>query len=137
MFVSIFGAPLGGVLSDRLGNRWLVTTITTLLGMVGFLLIAGKNPVVLLLGVLVGAGASGSLQTLTTALAGDTVSHEQRGRSMGILQTSGDLGSALGPLVAYALIPWSGLAGAYLLCAGLFLLGVIILLLAKPIFTGQ
>lgn len=137
MAVSIIGAPLGGVLSDRLGNRWLVTTITTLLGMVGFFLIAGKNPVMLLLGVMVGAGASGSLQTLTSALAGDTISHKQRGRSMGIMQTSGDLGSALGPLVAYALIPLTGLSGPYLLCAGLFLLGVLVLLLVKPILTGQ
>ena len=77
-------------------------------------------------GIAFGAIAGSSLQTLTTAVAGDAVDEAFRGRAIGLLHTSGDLGSALGPLSAYALLPWIGLTGVYIICAGLFLLGFLI-----------
>jgi MFS family permease len=71
----------------------------------------------------------GSVQALVTALTGDLVGQAQRGRAVGLLHTVGDLGSAMGPPVAYALIPWIELQGVYLLCAGLFAAGLALALL--------
>jgi Na+-driven multidrug efflux pump len=44
------------------------------------------------------------------------------------VHTVGDLGSAVGPPVAYALLPGLGLSGVYLLCAALFTIGLILAL---------
>ena len=81
---------------------------------------ARSAPVAILAGIALAAAASGSIQTLVTALTGDLVGQEQRGRAIGLLYTAGDLGSAIGPPVAYALLPWLTLAGVYGLCAALF-----------------
>jgi hypothetical protein len=45
-----------------------------------------------------------------------------------VLNISGDLGNAAGPVVAYALLGWVGLSGVYLICAGLYALGSIVTL---------
>jgi MFS family permease len=79
-----------------------------------------------LAGVLTAAVARGGIQSLATSLTGDLVSEAQRGRAVGVLNTASDLGSALGPSVAYALLPWAGLRGAYWLCTGLFVAGLIL-----------
>jgi len=82
----------------------------------------------ILLGLLLGAVAGGSVQALVTALTGDLVKPAQRGRAIGALHTIGDLGSALGPLSAYVLLSWIGLSGVYLLCAGLWAVGFMLTL---------
>jgi MFS family permease len=56
-------------------------------------------------------------------LTGDMAVRTRQGRAIGLLHTAGDLGSALGPPVAYALLPSIELPGVYLLCAGLFAVG--------------
>lgn len=118
--LSMVAAPLAGALSDWLGSRWKVVAWALIIGMVSMVLVAWSTPAAILIGIALGAVASGGVQTLTTALTGDLVSQRQRGRAIGLLNTSGDLGSALGPPVAYALMPWMGLRGVYLLCAVLF-----------------
>ena len=87
-------------------------------------LVAWGAPTAILTGISLGAVAGGSAQALVTALTGDLVSQAQRGRAIGRLHTAGDLGSAIGPPAAYVLIPWIGLRGVYLLCAGLFAAGL-------------
>jgi len=44
---------------------------------------------------------------------------------MGIMATAGDMGSATGPLVAYALASFLALRWVYLLCAGLLALALL------------
>jgi hypothetical protein len=63
------------------------------------------------------AYTSGSNQGLSTSITGDTDTSSWR---LGILFTAGDLASAMGPLLAYALIPVVDIAGLYFLAAGLF-----------------
>jgi MFS family permease len=94
-------------------------------------LVAWDAPMAILTGVALGAVTVGSVQALVTALTGDVVSLAQRGRAIGLLHTAGDLGSAIGPLVAYALMPWVGLRGVYLLCAGLFAAGLALTMLFR------
>ncbi len=121
---SMAAAPLAGTLSDRLGGRWRVLVWALAMGAVSLTLVAWSTPVAILVGISLGAVSSSSLQSLTIALAGDLAEQEQQGRAIGLLHTVGDLGSAAGPPVAYALLPGIGLSGVYLLCAGLFVVGL-------------
>jgi MFS family permease len=59
------------------------------------------------------------------------VGREQRGRAIGLVHTAGDLGSAAGPPVAYALLAGIGLSGVYALCAGLFVMGWMLVLMQR------
>jgi MFS family permease len=77
-------------------------------------------------GVLLMAVSLGIVQSMATTLTGDLVGDAQRGQAIGLLYTVGDLGSAVGPSVAYALLPWINLRGVYLLCALLFAVGLIL-----------
>ena len=121
---SMGAAPLCGSLSDRLGSRWIVLAWTIGAGLAGFVLMALGNLAAVLVGVILTAIASGAMQSLTTTLTGDLVSPAQRGRAIGLLHTVGDAGSALGPPLAYTLIPVLALPSVYLLCAILFVGGL-------------
>jgi MFS family permease len=70
--------------------------------------------VVVIVGTILGAAASGSIQALSTALAGDLSGGKYQGSNLGILYTTGDLGSAIGPLAAYALLGEGGLPVIYI-----------------------
>ena len=121
---SMAAAPLSGRLSDLAGNRWGIMAWMMLAGLVGIVFMGWGPAIAIVLGIVLTAISGGGVQALATALTGDVVSHEQRGRAIGLLHTSGDLGSALGPPVAYALLPLFGLTGAYLACAILLAAGV-------------
>jgi MFS family permease len=133
--LSVVAAPLAGAASDWLGSRWGVAAWGLAIGVVSMALVAWGEPVAVLAGVSLGAVAGGSVQALVTALTGDLVSQAQRGRAIGLLHTAGDLGSAIGPPAAYALIPWIELRGVYLLCAGLFAVGLVLAMLFRPRIT--
>ena len=63
--------------------------------------------------------------------------YQYRSRRLGLLFTTGDLGSAIGPLLAFALIPLVGIQNLYLLAALLlfpFLRGDFI---ASPVISRQ
>jgi MFS family permease len=119
-FVSLLAAPFSGMLSDHLGNRWLVIVVTLGLGSGALLLIALGNGGLTLLGLLLGAVTTSVLQTQATALVGDYSSDNRQGRRLGVLNVVGDIGIAPGPLLAFFLIgqDWS-LQTIYLLAAGL------------------
>ena len=118
-------APLVGRLSDRLGNRWRVAAGSLAAGMAGFGLLAMGIPFAILFGLPLTSLSSGSNQGLSTALVGDLSDNGRRsgrsrsGRFLGILFTVGDLGSAIGPPLAYALLPVWGIRGVYWLCVAL------------------
>jgi MFS family permease len=123
--LSTGAAPLAGAVSDYLGSRWRVALWTLALGASGMALIAMGRPAAVLIGLSVGAVAAGSVRTVAASIVGDTTDRGQRGRAVGLLHTAGDLGSAIGPPVAYALLPWLSPAGVYLACAGLYLCGLV------------
>ena len=83
-------------------------------------LLVWDEPPSVLVGITLGAAASGGLQTLTSALPGDLVAPRQCSTAIGMVHTAGDLGSALGPPIAYALLPIIDLSGLYLMCAFIF-----------------
>ena len=121
--MSMFAAPLAGSLSDKSGNRWGVTMTGLIFGSIGMLLLIRPEPAYILVGIGFTAIAGGSIQALVTTRTGDLVAQEQRGKAIGLLHTSGDLGSALGPITAYFLLRWINLGEVYISCAILFALG--------------
>jgi len=122
--LGMVAAPLAGTLSDRRGSRWTVVAWSLVIGATGMGLLALSGPVSLLAGMSAVAISGGSLQSLAMTLTGDSVGHQQRGRAIGLLQTAGDFGSAIGPSMAYGLLPLIGLRTIYLLCAVLFLISL-------------
>jgi MFS family permease len=129
--LSTVAAPLAGAVSDWLGSRWRVAGWGLAIGIISMALVAWGAPTAILTGLSLGAVTGGSVQALVTALTGDLVSQAQRGRAIGLLHTAGDLGSAVGPPAAYVLMPWIGLRGVYLLCAGLFAAGLALAILFR------
>ncbi len=117
--ISMFAAPLAGLWSDRLRNRWRVVTLGLLPGVLGFALLGSGHPLGIVPGVLLVAVAGGSNQSLATTLLGDVTAGARRGRALGVMHTFGDLSSAAAPLLVFAILPWVGLAGVYLICVGL------------------
>lgn len=124
--LSMVSAPLVGGLSDRVGSRWLMAAAGLVSGTAGFGLLAWGVPWLAGVGLPLTAVASGSNQSLSTALVGDLSPRGRRGRLLGLLFTIGDFGSAIGPPLAYALIPLWGVLGVYWLSASLF--GLMLLL---------
>jgi MFS family permease len=53
-------------------------------------------------------------------LIGDLGQQRRHGRFLGLLYTVGDLGSAIGPLLAFALLPLWGIEGVYWFSAAMF-----------------
>jgi len=117
--VAMVAAPMVGRLSDRFTNRWGVAAGGLSSGILGFGLLSIGSPVAIYLGLPLTLFSSGSNQGISTTIVGDSSEAKKRGSQLGIFFTLGDLGSALGPPIAYALFPHIGLPNVYLLCATL------------------
>jgi MFS family permease len=118
--VAATSAPVIGALSDHVGDRWRVAAGGLLPGAAGFSLLAAGLPLSILFGVPLTAVTAGSNQGLSTTLIGGLGDIERQSRRLGVLFTVGDFASAVGPPLAYALIPAVGIRSLYLLSAGLF-----------------
>ena len=118
--ISMAATPLVGGFSDRARNRWQVAALGLLPGAIGYAIITAGHPWILFGALALVAFTSGSNMTLSTTLMGELGARGQHGRRLGILFTVGDLASAIGPLLAYALIPAIGVEGVYWLAGGLF-----------------
>jgi MFS family permease len=119
--IGLIGAPLAGARSDRIGSRWGLLAFALALGAIGIGLFGAPNIAIFIGGMIAGSLASGAIQTLVTALVGDLSDRAQYGKNMGVLHTAGDLGSAIGPLVAYAILPFTGLTAIFFACAAMML----------------
>lgn len=117
--ISMAAAPAAGSFSDRLSSRWQAAAAGLLPGVAGFGVLVLGSPLAILLAIPLMAVTGGSSQSLATALVGDLSAERQRGRRLGMLFTIGDLTSAVGPLLAYVLIPFLGIKGLYLISAGI------------------
>jgi MFS family permease len=125
--IAMFAVPLAGGISDRVGNRWRIVSGGLVPGVVGFGLMALGLPFSILLGIPLIATTSGSNQGLAITLSGDLGNGQLQSRRLGVLFTFGDFASAIGPPLAYALMPVLGIKALYLASAGLF---VVILLVS-------
>lgn len=125
-------APIAGHLLDRLGDRRIVAAAGVLVILAGFVTLAGGRGVALVVtGVVLVAVGEGFSQPAVVVWTGDGAPPHLRGVVMGGLSTAGDLGAALGPLVAYALLETAGLRSAYALGAALALSALLALALVR------
>jgi MFS family permease len=125
---SLVGAPAAGRLSDWLGRRWGVISVTMGAGAVGLWMMGGTHLVWAVVGALLVAVCGGAAHALAPSLVGDRVTPVQRSRGLGVVFSVGDLGSALGPPFALGALAWISLSDVYLACA--------VLLLAVAMFTA-
>jgi MFS family permease len=124
--------PAIGSLSDRARNRWRVVAGGLLPGIAGFTLLAINLPLAMLVGLPLTSITASSNQSLSTALIGDLGQRRRHGRFLGLLYTVGDLASAIGPLLAFALLPLWGISGLYWFSAAL-----LAMLLAMSLFWSR
>jgi MFS family permease len=134
--VSVLVGPTLGILSDLLGDRTQVLIVGEVLGMVALACLAvGGSPWLIGLGVLFTAVAYGMVPPMLLSWMGDLTHTGKRGATVGGYQTMGDLGSGLGPLVAYALAAVWGLQTVYGLSA--LLLGLTVPLILRVRRAGH
>lgn len=117
---SIISAPVIGTLSDRLGRRWAVLAGVLIIATGGMWLMSIPALSLSIGGALLASVAAGSIPLLVPALIGDQIDDAIHSRSLSIVFTIGDLGSALGPWIGLGLIPILGLGNVYQLCAVLY-----------------
>jgi MFS family permease len=116
--LGVLGGPVAGILSDRLGNRWPVVRVSILVGVTGFATLAlARGLWAVPVGVALVSLSAGALIAVLAAVVGDQAAGKRSGTAIGGVATAGDIGSATGPLLAYALVPVLDLRQIYLLCA--------------------
>ncbi|MHB0856125.1 MAG: MFS transporter [Anaerolineae bacterium] len=130
--LSVLVGPLVGHLSDRLGDRTRVLILGEALGIGALACLAlGSSTGTVAVGLLLASVAYAAVPPLLLAWLGDLTPNGQRGAVVGAYQTMGDLGSGLGPLLAYALAAFWGLPTVYGLSALLLALTVPLILRAR------
>jgi MFS family permease len=123
--ISLVGAPIAGTMSDHLPGRWGLLSLSLAVSAIGMAILPMPGITALLGGIIISALAAGGVQSLTTALVGDISKAQEHGKHLAIFNIAGDLGSAIGPLVAYALLPLTGLVAVYGGCAVLMLMNAL------------
>jgi len=117
VLTSIVGAPIAGRASDRLGRRWSVMAVGLGVGAMGAWLMGGSVVWLALVGALLTAVTSGSVQALSPAIIGDRVEEARQSRALSVVFSMGDVASALGPPLALGLLAVLGISGVYRMSA--------------------
>ena len=120
VLVSTLSAPPIGAFSDRIGRRWLVMALLLLAGVGGIYLMSLPSAGWAVGGALLASLTAGGVPLLAAAVIGDRSTVEQRGRSLGLMYSISDLGSALGPPFALGLIPLIEIGPVYRMAALLY-----------------
>lgn len=144
MGVSVLAASattvVSGNLSDRLGNRVLVTLPALGVFAIGFAIL-GVLPTLestLIAVALIGVGVGGTNPPLL-AFLGDISPAADVGKLGGVYNVFGDLGASLGPIVALPFAAVIGYQAEYLVCAaggvvlGLFVLYTLLTMSSEPV----
>ena len=101
---NLVGTPLMAKLSDRLGRR-LVYTLDVALFAVGSLVVASAQSLdQVLVGRAVQAFGAGGIFPVASAVIGDTLPPEKRGRALGLIGAVFGIAFLLGPFVAALLL---------------------------------
>src|ERR1700690_1236989 len=125
-FASSIIQPLFGLWSDRRGAMWLLPAGAALAG-VGIALAADAPSYPLVFGLVVVSGIGIAAFHPEGSKFASYVSGQKRASGMSYFNIGGNLGYALGPLVATGLVLWLGLKGGiFLVIPGLVAAGVLL-----------
>jgi MFS family permease len=125
--------PLAGYLSDRFTGRRRTITGGLVVGIAGFIILAMTTSLgAIISGVALGALCTGAVLAGLTAWIGDLTPAGRQGAVVGAYATAGDIGSTAGPLVAFALLGFTGLESVYLLCALILTAGLLVVWRLRP-----
>ncbi len=113
-FASSIIQPLFGVWSDRRGAMWLLPTGAAIAG-VGIALASDAPSYGLVFGLVVISGIGVAAFHPEGSKFASYVSGQKRASGMSYFNIGGNMGYALGPLIATALVLWLGLKGGLLL----------------------
>jgi MFS transporter, FSR family, fosmidomycin resistance protein len=113
-FASSIIQPLFGIWSDRRGAMWLLPAGAALAG-IGIALAADAPSYGLVFGLVVVSGVGVAAFHPEGSKFASFVSGQKRASGMSYFNIGGNMGYALGPLVATALVLWLGLKGGLLL----------------------
>jgi MFS family permease len=114
----MLGAPIVGFISDRIhGRRWIIIGASLVIGGGGLWFMGAPFLPLALFGVLLSALTASGVQVLITAYVGDSTPPSLSGRTLSRIFTFGDLGSALGPPLAFLFLVSFPLASLFRLCA--------------------
>ena len=124
--ITAISAPLWGRVGDRYGSKLLVIRSLSAFALTKAAMAFVTAPWQLvalraLLGVFAGYGA------LTMAMAAESVPRERMARAIGSVQMGQRLGPAIGPLVGGLVAPLVGLRRSFLLTAGFYLVGLLMM----------
>lgn len=122
--MSLLTSVGAGWFSDRSRRRWGLILAAMVLATGTMVLLAIGNGLTIVIATMLGAAATSILQTQVMTLVGDYTHVNRRGWVLGILNTVGDLGSASGPLLAYALLPVIELEGIFWLATAILTLAL-------------
>ena len=126
--ITAISAPLWGRVGDRYGSKLLVIRSLSAFALTKAAMAFVTAPWQLvalraLLGVFAGYGA------LTMSMAAESVPRERMARAIGSVQMGQRLGPAIGPLVGGIVAPLVGLRRSFLLTAGFYLVGLLMMAL--------
>jgi AAHS family 4-hydroxybenzoate transporter-like MFS transporter len=124
----VIGNPLGGMLGDRVGRKWVLAAAVASFGL-GMLFTAQVHGIAALtaLRFLCGVGFGAAMPNVL-ALAADWTPLRWQTQAIGWLQMGPPLGSFTAALIAIALLPAAGWRGCFLVCGAATLVLVLALI---------
>ncbi|MCD4753263.1 MAG: MFS transporter [Anaerolineaceae bacterium] len=118
------------------GNRFMTTFAGLLIGAISFLLMAYGNQIGwVLFGIFLNAIGGAAMLVSLAAMIGDVSANDSGTNWLGVYAAAGDIGSSLGPLSGYLLLPILGVSSAFLFCSILFLVcSLVLVVFQKNLF---
>jgi MFS family permease len=116
----IYGLPLVGILSDRIGSRWVLATGGLLYGggLIALARITQASGLYLTLGLVVGLALSATTYVVVLGAVGQLVPPERRSSTFGIITAAGSSGMFVVPPLAQFLLDSFGWQTALIVLGG-------------------
>ena len=122
---------MGHVSDTWLGRRQVILGGLAV-GVLSFaILTVAESLRAIIIGVTIGSISTGAIGATLAASLGDQTPRGKKGIVVGAYATLGDIGSALAPFLAFALMSVAALRWVYVLCACAFLTGLPLVLTSR------
>lgn len=108
-----FGGILCGWMSDHIPSRKTGLIIGLLISFGGTLLLGTRSFPLSFIGAMIGGIMSGFVPSLVYAWVGDSIDPGIKSWSLGLINTMGDVGAGISPIIVMAIIPAVGISTVY------------------------